>query len=119
MADWRDERRVAQALRKHRPMSAADRRLAQYLVDRDDRRRWITLVYAGLALLALVLWGVLPGHPVWLPVLALVFAVVTVAWWWVRVRRTRVDGAAVGLVPRRLRAGAAPARSGTKKPARG
>lgn len=100
--DWRAERRVAEAVRAHRPLSAADRRVAQDLLDRSDRRRWVPLLYAVAAVAWVVLALVLTGLPL-VAALGVLFVVAGVLHWVLVIRRVRHDSAAQGLVPRRLR----------------
>ncbi len=112
MADWRAEQRVRESLRTSTPMSAADRRVAQGILDRTDRQRWVWSVWVGVGVV-LALAGLVLGHEWWLALPGVLLVVVGGLWWLLITRRPLAQGARMGIVPRRLRHQArhAPARS--------
>lgn len=106
-SDWKSEQRARQALRTGSSMSAADRRVAQQLVDRADAQRHLALVWVALAVVVAVVAVVLQAW--WLLAGTALLLVVAVLWWLQRTRRVLAQGARVGLVPRRRRTGSSPA----------
>ncbi|GAA1901529.1 hypothetical protein GCM10009814_33600 [Lapillicoccus jejuensis] len=112
-SDWRSEQRVRQALRAGSPMSAADRRVAQQVVERADAQRYVALVWVGLAVLVAVLAVVLKAW--WLLAGTAVLLVVAVVWWIQRTHRLLTQGARIGLVPRRLRTASSASSASTRK----
>ncbi|MDQ2757153.1 MAG: hypothetical protein M3Y71_11405 [Actinomycetota bacterium] len=102
MADWHAEQRVKESLRTGAPMSAADRRVAQGIVDHVDRQRWVWSAWVVVGL-ALVVAGLLLGREWWLALPGLVLVVVGGVWWLLVTHRPLTQGARIGIVPIRVR----------------
>jgi len=102
MTDWRAEQRVKESLRTGVPMSAADRRVAQAILDGVDRQRWVWSVWVSVGLV-LAVAGLVLGHEWWLALPGVVLVVVGALWWLLVTRRPLRQGARVGVVPRRVR----------------
>lgn len=100
--DWRAERRVKESLRTSTPMSAADRRVAQAIVDRTDQQRYVWGVWVAVGVV-LAVAGLVLGHEWWLALPGVVLVVIGGVWWVLVTRRPLRQGARIGIVPRRVR----------------
>lgn len=100
MADWRAEQRVKESLRTGVPMSAADRRIAQRLVDRVDRQRWVWSVWVAVGVV-LAVAGYLLAREWWVALPGVALVVVGALWWLLVTRRPLQQAARVGIRPRR------------------